>query len=151
RLGYQQLFLAGRPAVRRPMGRSGFSIPDLQDLEWCFSGGKIYFRCPSGTMPDAYDPTCCGLKTGITLYYVRGVIIRNLVVQAYQIDGINAKDVASPVRLENVICRGNGRAGIAVAGASLVEIDDSIIGDNGEAQLLVESPAKVDVRRTDLV
>ena len=92
RLGYQQLFLAGRAVVRRPVERHGSAAPSLEPLEWCFWRGQILFRVEEGQLPEMYQASCCGLQTGITLYYVHDVIIRDLLVQGFGVDGVAVHD-----------------------------------------------------------
>jgi hypothetical protein len=142
RLGHQQLFIKARPAVRHPSTSWNGVVPRLAPLEWNLTGGYLYFRTEPGQVPDAYQPSCAALQTGITLYHVQGVEVRDLVVQGYQLDGINVFDAATDVRLIGVTARGNGRSGISVGGSSRVEIRDALVGDNGTAQLRVEGYSK---------
>ena len=142
RLAHQQLFLKGRPAVRRPATSWAGVVPHLEPLEWNLTGGYLYFRTEPGQVPDAYEPSYAALQTGITLYHVQGVEVVDLVVQGFQLDGINAFDAATDVRLIGVTARGNGRSGISVGGSSQVEIRDALIGDNGTAQLRTEGYSK---------
>ncbi len=141
RLGHQQLFLRGRPAIRRPNQSFNGVVPPLEPLEWSLTAGYIYFRVEQGQMPDAYEPACAVLQTGITLYHVRGVDVIDLTVQGFQLDGINVFDAATDVRLIGVTARGNGRSGISIGGSSRVEIQDALVGDNGTAQVRVEGVA----------
>lgn len=145
RLGYQQLYLNGRPAVRRPTANWDVSLPSLAPLEWCLAQGRIYFRVEAGRLPSDYELACCALQTGITLYHVQDVVVRNLIVQGFQIDGINVHDVVRSAKFEDVTCRGNGRSGIAVAGASRAELDDCLLGNNGAAQLWTEGHSQTHV------
>jgi hypothetical protein len=142
RLAHQQLFIKGRPAIRRPTTGWGEVVPRLEPLEWNLTGGYIYFRTEPGQVPDAYQPSYAALQTGITLYHVQGVEIRDLVVQGFQLDGINAFDAATNIQLLGVTARGNGRSGISVGGSSRVEIRDALVGDNGVAQFRIEGYSK---------
>jgi hypothetical protein len=151
RLGYQQLFLNGRPAVRRPVLTPEDAVPDLAPLEWCLVGGYIQFSTEPGRVPQDYDLSYAALPTGILLNQVRGVAIRNLTVQGFQLDGINAHDGAIDVVLEGVTCRGNGRSGVHVAGSSRVELNGCLLGDNGTAQLLVNGFSHVWVNDSELL
>ena len=72
-------------------------------------------------------------EVGVTLYRVKWVAIEDLTVQGFQRDGINAFNSDVQVSLIRLTCRGNGRSGITVGGASLVDIDTCLIGDNGKA------------------
>jgi hypothetical protein len=113
-------------------------LPNLAPLEWCLVNGWIYFRGEPGKIPQQYALSCTEMKTGITIYKVHDVMIHNLIVQGYQIDGIQAADGVRSGRLVNVTARGNGRAGVCIAGGSRVEVRGCSLGDNGEAQLLLD-------------
>ena len=150
RLGYQQLFLAGKPALQRHLA-SPESVPPLAPREWCLARGHIYFRVEPGRTPQSYRPSTASRQTGITLYKVRGAVVRNFVLQGFQLDGINAHDGAMGVRLEGLTCRGNGRSGISVGGSSRVLVTDCLVGDNGRAQLRTEGFSKTHVEHCDLL
>jgi hypothetical protein len=147
RLGYQQLFLDGKAAVRHPIGKEAVQPPSLAPREWCLWRGQILFRVDEGQMPDAYLPSCCGLQTGITLYYVNNVLIRDLVVQGYAVDGVAVHDVVRDTRLERVVSRDNGMSGVSARGASWVELDACQLEGNGLSQLRVEDFARCWVYR----
>ncbi len=151
RLGHAQLFIAGRPAVRRPATSLDFTLPELNDNEWCFAGGRINMRVEPDKIPQNYDLTYSFLPVGITLYQVHDVQIRNLTIQGFQLDGVNAHDTAREVVLRGLTCRGNGRSGISVGGASRVGIDSCLVGDNGEAQLRTEGYSITRVDETQLL
>jgi hypothetical protein len=143
RLGQQQLFVNGRAARQCPTKRESVNPPTLAPLEWCFWRGQILFRVEPGRMPEDYRPSCCGLQTGITLYYVNDVIIRNLVVRGFGVDGVAIHDVVREARLEHVSCQDNGLAGFSVRGASWVEFDACSAAGNGQAQLRIEDFARI--------
>lgn len=143
RLGQQQLFLDGRAARQRPAVRESANPPTLAPLEWCFWRGQILFKVEPGRMPGDYLPACCGLQTGITLYYVNDVLIRDLVVRGFNVDGVAVHDVVSETRLERVSSQDNGLAGFSVRGASWVELDACSAAGNGQAQLRIEDFARV--------
>ena len=150
RLGFQQLFLSGKPALQRHLA-SPESLPPLAPREWCLARGYIYFRVDAGRTPQSYRPSTATRQTGITLYKVRGAVVRNFVLQGFQLDGINAHDGAMGVRLEGLTCRGNGRSGISVGGSSRVLVTDCLVGDNGRAQLRTEGFSKTHVEHCDLL
>ena len=79
------------------------------------------------------------------------VAIVDLTIQGFQLDAINAYNTAQDVVLNQVTCRGNGRAGIAVGGASLVSIESSLVGNNGEAQLLTTPYSETFVYESNLL
>jgi hypothetical protein len=151
RLGYQQLFLNGHPAVRHPAAPSDVSLPALAPLEWCLKDGRIYFCVEAGRLPSDYELACCSLQTGITLYYVQDVVIRDLIVQGFHVDGVNSSDAVRSAKFEGLTCRGNGRSGITAAGSSRVEVDDCRLGNNGASQLRSEGYSQTQVFRSQLI
>ncbi len=135
-LTYQQLFLDERPASRVVADPNADGPPELDDLEWCIYGGHIYFRVERLKLPGDYALRYADQRVGITLFHVEGVEIRDLIVQGYQLDGINAHNSARNLSLVNVTCRGNGRAGVSMGGASDGTLLECLVGNNGRAQLL---------------
>jgi hypothetical protein len=138
---FAQLFLDGPPAVRRYLDNNDGRLPKLEPREWCLADRDIYFRVDVGKLPEDYRLTFAALTVGVTLYEVHDVLIENLTVQGFQLDGLNAHDCASSCTLVGVMARGNGRAGIAIGGASKVEIDECLVSDNGAAQILTSGPS----------
>ncbi len=136
RMGPQQLFLDNRPAVRVIADHRAAGPPELQPLEWCTYRGEIFFCVEPNKLPEDYALSFAVRQTGVTLFHVDSVALVDLTVQGFRIDGINAANSARRVYLGGVTARGNGRAGIAVGGASRVEVEGSLVGNNGQAQLL---------------
>lgn len=133
---HQQLFLRGAPAARKPV--SGSIMPQLEPLEWCLYGGQIYFRVEPGVAPYAYEASCAAHPVGITAYDVDGVIIRDLKIRGFQLDGFNAHDNVRRFSLLNVTSEYNGRAGFAIANSSQVALSECAAQGNGEAQVYCE-------------
>jgi len=148
---YQQLFLDGKPAAQRKLASTDRALPALGPLEWCRHDGFIYFRVEEHKLPENYELSYHGLQTGITLYHVHDVVIADLIVQGFRIDGINAHDGVRHCELIGVTSRGNGRSGVAAGGSSRLRLDGCLIGDNGEAQLRAEGLATVTVDDSELV
>jgi Right handed beta helix region len=151
RTSFQQLFLDDKPAVRRYLDSLHGRLPDLKPREWCLFNGSIYFCVEQDKLPGDYRLSCAALSVGITLYEVHDVVISDLVVQGYQLDGVNAHDGVTECLLAGLTCRGNGRAGVAVMGASRVEISGCLIGDNGAAQLYTEGQSLASLENSDLL
>lgn len=150
-LGHQQLFLDGRPLVRVSAERWSDSPPSLQPLEWCLHNGFIYFHVEPMRLPEDYPLSYASLQTGITLFHVDRVTIQDLTIQGFQLDGVNAHNSARNVELLRLTCRGNGRGGVVVGGASLVRLADSLVGNNGEAQLLTLPWSHTHIGNTQLL
>jgi hypothetical protein len=151
RTSHQQLFIDGLPAVRRKIDSALGRLPQLQPLDWCLRNGEIYFRVEPGKLPAAYPLSCGGMSVGVTLYRVHDVVIKDLAVQGFQLDGVNAHDGVEECLLAGLTCRGNGRAGVAVMGASRVELSGCLIGDNGAAQIYTEAQSLISVENCELL
>ena len=172
--GYAQLFLDDRPAVRVvvnnsplpaaitenspfPMGEGlgvrakAASLPKLESLQWCLRNGDLYFCVEKRKLPDAYRLSYAALPVGITLLHVDRVLIADLTIQGYQLDGVNAANSATDVRLSGLTLRGNGRSGLAVGGASSVELYAALLGNNGYAQLLTLPYSRAFIKNSNLV
>jgi hypothetical protein len=148
---HQQLFRNDVPLERRYATSFNKSVPKLKPLEWCLLDGWVYFHCEKDTLPSEHQLTHSSLTVGITLYQVRHVEISDLVVQGFQLDGINAHDGVTNCQLINITSRGNGRSGISIGGASRVKIGGAVLGNNGVAQLRTEGACKVEIEQSDLI
>ncbi len=147
---YQQLFQGDRPLTRK-RSESKEAFPKLAPLEWCLFDRHIYFRVEKDQVPAFYELSYAALPVGITLYEARNVIIRDLVVQGYQLDGINANDSVFRAGFAKVTCRGNGRSGISIGGASRVKLTECQVGNNGDAQLRIEGKCVVEIVDCELM
>jgi hypothetical protein len=136
KLGFQQLFLNDRPAVRVHAPKQGADLPELEPLQWCLRDGVIYFCVEPTKLPENYALSYAAMPVGITLLHVERVVIADLTIQGFQLDGINAANSAFDVRLAGLVLRGNGRSGLAVGGASEVALVAALVGNNSQAQLL---------------
>jgi hypothetical protein len=138
RTSHQILYLNGKPAVRVATDRATLRWPPLAPLQWCLFQRHIYFRVQPSRVPQSYALSYALLPVGITLYDVRYVLIKDLAIQGFQLDGVNAHDGVLDARLSGVTCRGNARSGVAVGGASRVRLENCLLGANGAAQLHTE-------------
>ncbi len=138
---FQQLFLDDRPAVRKQP--SAGELPKLAALEWCLFKGWIYFGVEPGKLPLAYNLACCGEQVGITLYQVHDVIIEDLTLRGFWLDGVNCHDNVKRTDLVRLTTIENGRSGISIGGVSRVRIDTCASAANGAAQVRLESVCTV--------
>ena len=151
RSSFQRLFLEGKPAVERKLDPLARRLPELAPLEWYRHDAHVYFRVEEDKLPEAYALTYSARQTGITLYHVHDVLITNLVVQGFRLDGVNVNDGVRDCELIDVTSRGNGRSGVTVAGSSKVGLAHCTIGDNGAAQLRVEGQSSTVVEASELI
>ena len=151
RLGYQQLFIDGRPAKRVHLHPDATDIPELQPLEWCVFAGRIFFSCEKDKLPADYQLSYAALPVGITLYHVHDVAVTGFTVQGFQLDGINAHDGVRECVVSAIVARGNGRAGIGIAGSSQLQVSGCLVGDNGTAQIYTEGLSATNVTSSDVI
>jgi len=150
RMAYQQLFHDGRPLERiRVAGHA--ELTDLEPMQWCLFDRYVYFRPEAGRLPPSYALTHCHETAGITLYQVAHVVISDLTVQGYQLDGINCHSNVHDGALVGITSRGNGRSGVSIGGASRATLAASLVGNNGAAQLRVEGYARVTILNNNLL
>lgn len=135
-VSFQQFFLNDKPAPRRQPVPG--DTPKLAEGEWCLWDGWIYFRAEKDRLPQTYNPSCCGHPVAITLYDVHDVVISDLTIRGYQLDGVNAHDTVRRTDLVGLKCLENGRSGISIGGASRVRIDTCAAAGNGAAQVRTE-------------
>lgn len=142
RTAYQQLFYENLPLERAPVTSFG-TFPDLKPLQWCLIDQHVYFRTEPTRLPQSYELTHSDHRVGITLYQVRHVVVQDLIIQGYQLDGINCHSNVHDGSLVGITARGNGRSGVSIGGASRVTLAASLVGNNGAAQLRAEGYAQV--------
>jgi hypothetical protein len=147
RLSYQRLFFDGAPTAPQAIDDRG----QLDPGHWAMLNQAFHFRPERGATIDDYDLSCYFHPVGITLYDVRDVIVRNLTIQGYRLDGVNAHDNAFDCQLDSLTCRENGRSGISVGGASRVKIVSSRLEGNGQTQLRIEGWSRVSVEQSEIV
>ena len=128
-------FMAIRSAPL-PLSQSTAYPPRSAPGQWCVLEGAIYFAVDQGKLPHDYQLSYAAQQTGITLYQVQGVVIRNLTIQGFQADGVSAAVGSREVLLENVTCTANGQSGVCVRGGAQVAISACKLFGNGECQLL---------------
>jgi len=150
RPSFETLFLGGKPLARRYVDRE-VGFPELQPLEWSLFDRHVYFCVEKDKLPRHYELSHTSLPVGITLYEARHIVITDLVVQGFQLDGLNAHDSVFDATFVGLTCRGNGRSGISVGGASRVRIIACLIGNNGVAQVRTEGFSRTEILNCDLV
>lgn len=144
------LYVEDRPAYPRRRPCAETTPFNLAGGEGCLFGGWYYFRAEPGRMPSQYELSAPALSVGLTLYDVRDVVIEDLVIQGFQQDGVCAADGTTRTRFVGLTTRGNGRSGIAVTGASRVDIEACLSGNNGVAQVWLEGETTVRIQNCTL-
>lgn len=149
RISYCLLFVDGQPATRQTALYTG-QLSRLEPKQWCLASQQMLFRVEQDRVPSDYALSYTAYPVGLTLYGVRHVVIRNLTVQGFRLDGVNAHDNAFEVQLVALTCRANGRSGVSVGGASRVSLQQCRLRDNATAQLRTEGWSHTQVVQSEL-
>lgn len=123
----------------------------LEPGQAVLTDGAVWFRVEPNRIPANYELRWTVGRVGLTLYDVRNVVIRDLVVQGFALDGINLHDRATGITLEGLTLRGNGRSGLHVGGACRATLAASLAGNNGRAQVHLEGAARLQVTDCELL
>jgi hypothetical protein len=149
RKAFYQLIDHDQALSETPVSRDAQKLPELPEGNWCAWRGSIYYRVlsgPGGPNPQSEVPLAFAAEeVGITLLDADDVVIRNLELRHFRLDGINVHDRCQNVLLDNVRLIENGRAGLAVGGASLVGIKDSELRGNRVTQVLNAEVAQTEI------
>ena len=138
RKGFFQLIQQGQALPEVACLPNAPRLPDLPPGHWCAWRGSIYYRTPPGGLSTPRDVPLefAGDEVGVTLLDAHSVVLRNLELRHFRLDGVNVHDRCDSVFLENLRLVQNGRAGLAVGGTAKVRIVESILEDNRRADLL---------------
>lgn len=134
---FYQLVLDGTAVPAANCDANAAALPQIPAGEWCVWRGALYYHAPAGVNPDSMNLALADEQVGITLLDVDNVVIRDVTLKHYRLDGINAHDRCRNIRLENVTLEANGRAGLAVGGTSRVEVLNSHVQANRGASVLI--------------
>ncbi|MGZ0174122.1 MAG: right-handed parallel beta-helix repeat-containing protein [Planctomycetales bacterium] len=145
RKGFFQLVRDGKalPEVRQAAGEKWDSIPDLEVTQWCAWRGSIYYRIERLTEPLTQKLSIARRSCGITVFAAHDIVISDLTIQHFRLDGVNLHDLATNIQLEKMTLRENGRAGLAVGGSSTARMSGSDIEQNRDHSVLIQEAAAV--------
>lgn len=145
RKGFFQLIRNGKalPEVRPQAGEKWDSIPDLEVGQWCSWRGSIYYRIERLVDPSTQRLSIARRSCGITVFSAHDIVISDLTIQHFRLDGVNLHDLATEIRLEKLTLRENGRAGLAIGGSSSARINGSDIERNRDHSILIQEAAAI--------
>jgi hypothetical protein len=149
RKGHYLLLRDGKPVEEQPVTSTSLLMHPSAGM-WSASQGSIFYQATQSEVRPSRDYSFAFKTTGISLYAVRHVRIRNLTLKHYRLDGIGAHDLSKDVILENVTCIENGRAGIAVAGTCDVRIESCTVLDNRRNSIRISELGGADVENSDI-
>jgi hypothetical protein len=147
RKAFYQLISDDKALPEDPCPPRAATLPKIRAGHWCAWRGSIYYRALPGRSQTQNDPPLwfAAEEVGITLLDVEAVVIHNLELRHFRLDGVNAHDRCTRVILDSVRLIENGRAGLAVGGSSTVGIKDSTVEGNRVAQILNAEVAQTEV------
>lgn len=147
--GWYQL-VRGDTAVPEARVEDDSRRPTPPAGHWSAWKGAIYYSAEPDEMPPHESFRIAMYEAGVFLYGVRHVVVRNLTLRHFRLDGVNAHDLVDDAVLENLTCEANGRSGVFIGGSSKVTIQGGTLHNNRDASLLLREKAKVDVREVNL-
>ena len=131
-------------------GQTWTKLPELAVDQWCGYRGRIYYRSEPLDEPQSKPFGVAGHDCGITVYGVSHVLISDVTVQHFRLDGVGVPDLARNIELRNVRMTENGRAGLSVGGSAFVTLKAGTIEKNGRNSVLITEAASVDVKNSTL-
>lgn len=144
RKGYYRLLRDGQP-LSEYRRESGVESPfaGLKPDQWTAWEGSLYFRSDKDNPPATQSFSYAAEQTGLSLYQVDNVRIVDLTLRDFRFDGLNAQNMSRNVKLENVNCINNGRAGLAAGGSSRVDVMGGTFQGNGRFPIRISRTASV--------
>lgn len=139
RKGYFQLVRDGKALseLRPDSGEEWNSVPKLQTNEWCVWHGAVYYQSERLVSPSTLHMSIARRSCGITIFAARHIVISDLTIQHFRLDGVNLHDLATNVQLRNITLRENGRSGLAIGGSSTAQVILSDIHRNRDHSVLI--------------
>ncbi len=147
---YCMLFVDAMPVQNKPSEPMESPVGQLNELDAALYEGYLYFRPEKGKTPEDYKLEITALRTGITLNHVDHVVIRNLIVQGFQLDGISLANSATNVVIEQCTIRGNARAGMSVGWGSDVKAKRILTCANAFSEVLTLPYSRVKLEKSRL-
>jgi hypothetical protein len=152
RKAFYQLVSGDRAVPEFTRAAGATTLPAIPAGQWAGWRGSIYYHVLPAQpgAPDDAPLAFAAEEVGITLLDVDDVVIHNLELRHFRLDGINAHDRCRNIILDQVKLIENGRAGLAVGGTSLVGIKDSEVSGNRVAQVLNTEFAQTEIVSTKI-
>lgn len=128
---------------RHPCAPDATELPKLPPGSWCAWRGAIHYHAGPLEYPPEMGLEVAAETVGLSLYAVHHVVVTNVKVRHFQLDGIVAHDQCRDVLLHEVELRENGRAGLSTGGTSDVKLERCTVQGNRAASILVRGLSAV--------
>ena len=112
--------------------------------------GRVFYKPERGEDIQEHSFDMAQRTTGVSLYGVRNVIIRDLNVQHFRVDGLNAHSLCRDVVVNNLTSTHNGRSGLTVAGSSSIVFRRCDVKDNLIDSLRIMERGEADLQDSEL-
>jgi len=147
RKGHFMLTLAGQELteVRPETGGTWSELPPLEVDQWCSFKGQIYYRSAERDEPHNKPFGIAVDECGMSIYGTQEVVIEDLTIQHFRLDGVGVPDLAKRIELRNVKLIQNGRAGLRVGGGAVVTLRGATIEKNGRHSVLLQGLGSAEV------
>jgi hypothetical protein len=147
---YYQLIRDGKVVPEAECPLDAQSLPEIAEGHWCAWRGAVHYRAPLGENPNQQNFALADEEVGLTLLDVHDVVIRELELRHFRLDGINAHDRCRDVLLDRVTSRQNGRSGVVAAGTSSLLLLETRLEENRVHSLLLEELGAAELERCQL-
>jgi hypothetical protein len=144
--GYYQLFRDDQSVEQFGVLRDRYSVAGLKVGQYAVFQGRVFYRTGKGEDPRLMNFMMPQMTTGISLYGVRNVIVQDINVEHFRIDGLNAHDLCRNVLIRKVSSAQNSRSGMTVAGSSRVVLRNCEVKGNGANSLRIQERGEADVQ-----
>ena len=150
RKGHYLLLRGFQPIPEHRVDAGAASLSAIPAGLWAAWRGSIYYHSKTLELPEEIPFRFARRTVGLTLYKVQNVEIRDITFRHFLLDGINAHDLCSDVKLVGVKSAANGRAGLSVSGSSHVVLLGGEIDGNKHHSVLITEQGGAEVSETKM-
>ena len=148
--GHYLLLRDGRQLERVDVGSSFEQPVGLPKGKFTVYRGRVFYKPGRGEDIRNHSFDLAQRTTGVSLYGVRNVVIRDLNVEHFRVDGLNAHSLCRDVLVSNLTSTRNGRSGLTVAGSSSIVFRRCTVRENLVNSLRIMERGQADVQDSEL-
>lgn len=105
--------------------------------------GLVLFHSPTGAARPSGEYQLSDLEAGLFIDSVSNLVVRNLTIGGFALDGVQIRGPARNIRFEGCRMADNGRSGIAVLGNGRATVSNSYLEGNLMFPVLVEHSSRL--------